>query len=64
MTILEYMLSIDPEYQHRKHCREFLHRMTRAQELNPCTKDHSKDAPPTHVTDCYPKDKSGRMVVA
>lgn len=64
MTIVEYMLSTDPEYLHRNHCREFLHRMTRAQELNPCTKNHSTDKPPCHVPACYPKDKNGRMVGA
>lgn len=63
MTILEYMLSIDPEYQHRRHGREYLARMSRADELNPCTKNHSTGEPPCHVPACYPKDKNGRMVV-
>lgn len=62
MTILDHMRSIDPSYGSQEHQRQFLERMERAQQLNPCMKDHSGDDPPTHVTKCYPSDKQGRMV--
>lgn len=68
--LLEHQCSIDAKYGTQRHQREFIGRMERAQELNPCTKDHSlpddahppsKPAPPTHVSRCYPL-KHGRMV--
>lgn len=63
MKLIDYMRSLDPTYGNQKHQRDFIARMDRAQELNPCTLDHSGDDPPTHVTRCYPI-RRGLMVCA
>lgn len=62
MTLEEYLRSIDPSYGSQEHQRKFLTRMRRADQLNPCAKDHSGDTPPTHTTKCYPTHPDGRMV--
>jgi hypothetical protein len=60
-TVYEYLRSIDDKYGSQEHQRAFIARMTRAQELNPCMKDHTGERP-THRTSCYPADRAGRMV--
>jgi hypothetical protein len=62
MTVYEYLRSIDNKYGSQEHQRAFLARMTRAQALHPCTKDHTGETPPIHRTSCYPKDQYGRMI--
>ncbi len=62
MTVFEYLRSIDPKYGSQEHQKAFLARMQRAQDLNPCMKDHTGETPPIHRTSCYPKDQAGRMI--
>lgn len=67
-----HLKSVDPNYGAQQHQCEYLERMRRAQELNPCAVDHSQGlpliagtpmpGPPCHRTSCYPADASGRMV--
>jgi len=64
MTVYEYLRSIDDQYGSQEHQRAFIARMARAQQMNPCTKDHTRDRPPTHRTACYPVDASNRMIGA
>jgi len=61
IAILDYYRLIDPLYGNQAHQREFVHRMDRAQDLHPCTKEHAGENPPTHSHLCYPVDRQGRM---
>lgn len=59
-----HMLALDETYGAQAHQRTFLASMARAEQLHPCTTDHSGDKPPTHTSRCYPRDRAGRMIGA